>query len=320
MPFFPDVSWPGFLYCFDSKYLESRGVDYALKTGVCKGHESMDPSCLVSTVQAGGGGVMVWGIFSWHTLGPLVPIEHHLNATAYLSIVADHVILWTPCPKGIRQCWKIMVATQNIDTLDPIWTFSLRGVLTFVASGLDINGCVLSYFEGTANLHFYTSCTLTSLHCSKVSFLQCCHMKRYNKIFTEMWGVYSLLWDNVCVCIYIYIYIYITFLSPSLLKWWLHHCSRAFKNIRNRCHTPIGLHTQTKPIPRYFRQYRNPSQDASGKNGMHEHPIIHVFAVSFDQINASLLIKGINFFTNNFWPETFEWCVSECYYDVSFTV
>ncbi len=46
-------------------------------------------SCLVSTVQAGGGGVMVWGIFSWHTLGPLVPIEHRLNA--YLSIVADHV-------------------------------------------------------------------------------------------------------------------------------------------------------------------------------------------------------------------------------------
>ncbi len=43
-----------------------------------------------------------------------------------------------------------MVATQNIDTLGPIWTFSLRGVLTFVASGLDINGCVLSYFEGTS--------------------------------------------------------------------------------------------------------------------------------------------------------------------------
>ncbi len=30
-----------------------------------KEHESMDPSCLVSTVQAGGGGVMVWGIFFW---------------------------------------------------------------------------------------------------------------------------------------------------------------------------------------------------------------------------------------------------------------
>ncbi len=54
------------------------------------GIKIMDPSCLVSTVH-GGGGVMVWGIFSWHTLGPLVPIEHSLNATAYLSIVADHV-------------------------------------------------------------------------------------------------------------------------------------------------------------------------------------------------------------------------------------
>ncbi len=39
---------------------------------------------------------------------------------------------WPPCPRGLRQCWKIMVATQNIDTLGPIWTFSLRGVLTFV--------------------------------------------------------------------------------------------------------------------------------------------------------------------------------------------
>ncbi len=101
---------------------------------------------------------------------------------------------WTPCPRGLRHCCKIMVATQNIDTLGPIWIFSLRGIFTFVASGLDINGCVLSYFEGTANLHCYTSCTLNTLHCSKVSFLQCCHMKRSNKILRKMWGVYSLLW------------------------------------------------------------------------------------------------------------------------------
>ncbi len=39
-----------------------------------------------------------------------------------------------------------MVAIQNIDTLGPNLTFSLRDVLVFVASGLDINGCVLSYF------------------------------------------------------------------------------------------------------------------------------------------------------------------------------
>jgi hypothetical protein len=46
-----------------------------------KQHEFMDPSCLVSMVQAGGGGVMVWGMFSWDTLGPLIPIEQCLNAT-----------------------------------------------------------------------------------------------------------------------------------------------------------------------------------------------------------------------------------------------
>jgi len=52
----------------------------------------MDPSCLVTTLQAGGGGVMVWGKFSWHTLGPLVPIGHCLNATAYLSMSITHNI------------------------------------------------------------------------------------------------------------------------------------------------------------------------------------------------------------------------------------
>ncbi len=40
-------------------------------------HESMDPSAIVSMVQAGG--VMVWG-----TLAPLVPIEHRLNVTVLL--------------------------------------------------------------------------------------------------------------------------------------------------------------------------------------------------------------------------------------------
>ncbi len=33
----------------------------------------------------------MWGIFSWHTFGPLVTIEHRLNATVYLSIVTDQV-------------------------------------------------------------------------------------------------------------------------------------------------------------------------------------------------------------------------------------
>ncbi len=44
------------------------GKKWDLSDFECKEHKSMHPSCLVSTAQAGGGGgVMVWGIFSWHT-------------------------------------------------------------------------------------------------------------------------------------------------------------------------------------------------------------------------------------------------------------
>ncbi len=54
-----------------------------------------------------GGGVIVWGIFSWYTLGTLVPIEHLLNATAYRSIVTDHVYPYMttlyPFPDGYFQ-------------------------------------------------------------------------------------------------------------------------------------------------------------------------------------------------------------------------
>ncbi len=79
------------------------------------GQESMDPSCLVSTVQSPGGGVMVWGIFSWHTLGPLVPIEHRLNAPAYLSIVADHIhpFMTTVCPSSDVYFQCIMSQSSN---------------------------------------------------------------------------------------------------------------------------------------------------------------------------------------------------------------
>ncbi len=119
------------------------------------------------------------------------------------------------------------------------WHFGPKlDIITFVASGLDMNGCVLltvSYFERTANVHCYTSGTLTTLHCSKVSFLKC-HKKRYNKIFTKMWGVYSLLWDTVDIYIYIFFFtpMYLTFLdlkymfnvvqSPNMLLLFLLKC------------------------------------------------------------------------------------------------
>ncbi len=81
--------WKNVAWSDESRFLLQHSDG---RVRICrKEYESMDPSCLVSTVQADGGGVMVWGIFSWHTVGPLVPVEHRLNDTAYLSVVANHV-------------------------------------------------------------------------------------------------------------------------------------------------------------------------------------------------------------------------------------
>ena len=48
-------------------------------------HEPMDPACLVSTVQAGGGS-------GGEGLVPLILVNHGLNTTACLSIFTDPVL------------------------------------------------------------------------------------------------------------------------------------------------------------------------------------------------------------------------------------
>nr|KAF6360105.1 hypothetical protein mMyoMyo1_011063 [Myotis myotis] len=67
-----------------------------------KQHESMHPTCISTTLQAGGGSVMVWGMFSWHDLGPLIHVEQRPNSTTYLSIIADqvHPIMLMAYPNG----------------------------------------------------------------------------------------------------------------------------------------------------------------------------------------------------------------------------
>jgi len=68
-----DKDWKNVAWSDESRFL-LRHSDGRVRIGR-KQNENMDPSCLVTTVQAAGGDLMVWGMFSWHTLGPLVPIE-----------------------------------------------------------------------------------------------------------------------------------------------------------------------------------------------------------------------------------------------------
>ncbi len=113
------------------------------------------------------------------------------------TTVATCEALVNSMPKRVKAVLKkIMVAIQNIDTLGPIWTFSLRGVLTFVVSGLDINGCVLLWGDSKFTLLFiqtvhsllYTvaKCSLFSVVTWKyiIKYLQKCEGCTH---FSEIW-------------------------------------------------------------------------------------------------------------------------------------
>ncbi len=126
-------NWKNVAWSDESRFLLRRS-DSRVKSWY-KELEIMDPSCLCSTVQAGCGGVILWGIFSWHTLGPLVTIEHCLNATAYLSIVADHVhpFMTTVYPSSDATSSRIMHHVTKLKS-------SQTGFLNMTMSSLYSNG------------------------------------------------------------------------------------------------------------------------------------------------------------------------------------
>ncbi|GBM09694.1 Transposable element Tc1 transposase [Araneus ventricosus] len=53
--------------------------------------EHLLPSCTAGHTQAGGGGIMLWGTFSWAALGPVVVVEQTMKAANYLNVIADQL-------------------------------------------------------------------------------------------------------------------------------------------------------------------------------------------------------------------------------------
>ncbi|GBM97699.1 Transposable element Tc1 transposase [Araneus ventricosus] len=53
--------------------------------------EQLLPSFTTGHTQAGGGGIMLWGTFSWAALGPVVVVEQIMKAANYLNIIADQL-------------------------------------------------------------------------------------------------------------------------------------------------------------------------------------------------------------------------------------
>lgn len=49
------------------------------------------PSGQITNLPTGFSGIMVWHIFTWGTLGPLIHVDTSLITTAYLNIATNHV-------------------------------------------------------------------------------------------------------------------------------------------------------------------------------------------------------------------------------------
>ncbi len=95
--------WKNVAWSDESRFL-LRHSDGRVR--ICrKEHERVDPSCLVSTVQAGGG-VMTWGIYYWHIFGPL--------STNWASFKQPTwVLLLTLSIPLCQQCTHLLMTTSS---------------------------------------------------------------------------------------------------------------------------------------------------------------------------------------------------------------
>jgi hypothetical protein len=62
------------------------------------------PACVMPTVKFGGGGITVWGCFSWNGLGPLVILHININMKGYKDILTPCVLSMVEDKFGDDNC------------------------------------------------------------------------------------------------------------------------------------------------------------------------------------------------------------------------
>ena len=58
--------------------------------------------CVLPTVKFGGGGIKVWGCFSWYGLGPLISVQGKLKAVGYETVLDNSALptVWQQFREG----------------------------------------------------------------------------------------------------------------------------------------------------------------------------------------------------------------------------
>jgi len=85
-----DEEWKKVIWSDESRYtlFQSDG-----RTRVWRlPKERYDVECVILTVKHGGGGVMVWGCFTWDSLGPLVRVDGVIDSWKYIDILNTHLL------------------------------------------------------------------------------------------------------------------------------------------------------------------------------------------------------------------------------------